>query len=82
MLGKFETMATDISHLLERIPRFSQFVDMDDKINPTEQHQIQLSGREMEEYHYSQLSHEQRKGLCEMFKWDFLMFGYDCWLSI
>ena len=80
-LGHHETMSTDVAHLLDYLPpEFKEFADTRQKLNVAGNASSNASGHDLEEKYLSRLSPEQKKGLCQMFEWDFQLFGYQCWL--
>ena len=71
MIGHLETFTEDVRYMTKKVPYLQKFANVGEKSN------VGSKMRKEEEY-LSQLSTEQKQYLCDIFKWDFIMFNYTC----
>ena len=70
MIGKLETMEKDLSYLQSKFP----------VLIPLLKDSAKLNSAKGQDYHLylKQLSKSQKSVVCELYKDDFAMFGYNC----
>ena len=71
MIGKMETLDEDVKYLASLFPQLNAFYDTGKKSNSART-------KTSEKQYLSQLSTTQVKKICDLYKWDFQMFDYDC----
>ena len=77
MIGKLETFEADISYMSEKFPHMRSYFKGSKRnaalAKPSKRRQGLTTAKLL-----SQLTKKQRIRLCKLYKWDLIMFDYDC----